>query len=116
MMKVTISWWDLSQSPQTIESLRDYLIDEGIAPWERIDGLVLKFWISDPATNRWGAVMLWDSAEAAKGPMPPNRALELIGHPPEIRLVADMEALVGRLQINGRADEGLAWTPAKVAP
>lgn len=114
-MKATISWWDLSRSPQTIESLRRYLADEGIAPWERLAGMVLKFWISDPSTNRWGAVMLWDSAAAAQGPMPPNRALELIGYPPETRLVADVEALVGRLRIDGRADAGPARTPAEIA-
>jgi hypothetical protein len=114
MTIATITWWDLSQSPQTIESLRAYLVEEGIAPWERIDGMVLKFWISDPATNRWGAVMLWDSPESAKAPMPPNRALELIGYPPQIRLVADVEALVGRLQIDGQADSGLARSLAVV--
>jgi hypothetical protein len=97
-MKATISWWDLSRSRQTIESLRTYLAEDGIAPWEGIDGMLLKFWVSDAATNRWGAVMLWATAEAVRAPMPPNRALELIGYPPETRLVADVEALAGELQ------------------
>lgn len=102
-MKAIISWWDLSGSQQTIESLRKYLVDEGVTPWEGIDGLLLKFWISDPATNRWGAVVLWRSAEAAKAPLPPNRALDLIGYPSEVRLVADVEALAGELQTHDLA-------------
>lgn len=102
-MKATISWWDLSHSQQTIESLRDYLADDGIAPWENVPGMVMKFWISEPSTNRWGAVMLWESASAAQGPKPPNRALELIGYPPEIQLFVNIEALVGQLQLNGLA-------------
>ncbi len=60
-MKVTISWWDLDDSDQTIDSLRVYLREEGVSPWAEIHGLRLKFWISDRSRNRWGAVMVWDS-------------------------------------------------------
>lgn len=93
-MKATISWWSLDGSAQTIDSLRTYLRDEGVAPWEALRGMHSKFWISDRASNLWGAVVLWDSADAMRQPLPPNRAMELIGHPPMVRVVCDVEALV----------------------
>lgn len=46
-MKAAVSWWDLAGSTQTIDSLRDYLREEGVEPWERVHGMRLKFWISD---------------------------------------------------------------------
>ena len=91
-MKATISWWDLTRSDQTIDSLRDYLRDEGVEPWTEVRGMRLKFWISDRATNRWGAVMLWDTDADLTAPMPPNRATELIGYPPTVRMLSDVEA------------------------
>jgi trans-2,3-dihydro-3-hydroxyanthranilate isomerase len=93
-MKATIAWWDLSGSGQTIDSLRAQLHDEGVEPWTRVHGLRLKFWISDRVRNRWGAVMLWDSAADPSAPLPPNRAAELIGYPPTERMATDVEAVV----------------------
>jgi hypothetical protein len=58
-MKATIAWWALSQSHQTIDTLRDYLQNEGVVPWSEIEGMVLKFWFSERKTNRWGAVINW---------------------------------------------------------
>ncbi|MGW6721300.1 hypothetical protein [Streptomyces sp. NPDC055886] len=108
-MKATISWWDLAGSDQTIDSLRVYLRDEGVDPWEEIPGLRLKFWISDPATDRWGAVMLWDSAADLTAPMPPNRAAELIGYPPSVRMMSDVEAIVEGAHSGEPVDRGLAF-------
>lgn len=108
-MRATIAWWDLTESPQTIETLRDYLADEGIKPWETISGLVLKFWMSDPKTNRWGAVMLWDPMADLSAPLPPNRATELIGYPPTDRMSTDIEGLVGDFNFANLADYGLAF-------
>jgi hypothetical protein len=93
-MKATISWWNLDRSDQTVDSLRAYLRDEGVQPWEAVAGLGLKLWIADRDTNRWGAVMLWESADAAERPLPPNRANELIGYPPAQRVSFDVEATV----------------------
>ncbi|MEU6894894.1 hypothetical protein ABZ934_24450 [Streptomyces sp. NPDC046557] len=108
-MKATLSWWDLSGSDQTIDSLRVYLRDEGVDPWAEIHGLRLKFWISDRQTNRWGAVMLWDFAADLAAPMPPNRATELIGYPPTDRMVTDIEAIVEGVHSGRLVDRGLAF-------
>ncbi|MFF4037621.1 hypothetical protein [Streptomyces sp. NPDC001816] len=110
-MKATISWWDLSGSDQTIDSLRVYLRDEGVEPWAQIHGLRLKFWISDPQTNRWGAVMLWESTADLTAPMPPNRATELIGYPPTDRMMTDIEAIVEGVHSGRLVDRGLAFEP-----
>ena len=93
-MIATISWWNLDRSAQTIESLRGYLHGEGVAPWEAIAGMRTKFWISDPANNLWGAVVLWEHHEAMSQSLPPNRATELIGYPPTWRSSFDVEALI----------------------
>ncbi|MGV9813970.1 hypothetical protein ACWDUG_04635 [Streptomyces cellulosae] len=100
-MKATISWWDLTRSDQTIDSLRDYLRDEGVEPWTEVRGMRLKFWISDRATNRWGAVMLWDTDADLTAPKPPNRATELIGYPPTVRMLSDVEACVENARETG---------------
>lgn len=104
-MKATVSWWNLDASTQTIETLRGYLHDEGVAPWETTAGMRSKFWISDPVNNLWGAVVLWESAEAMGQTLPPNRAMELIGYPPAWRCCFDVEALVER-------DLPVAWRAA----
>lgn len=93
-MKASISWWDLSESEQTIESLREYLRDEGVQPWASVPGLRLKFWVADHAGNRWGAVMLWETMPGADTPLPPHRAMELIGYPPTERVRFDVEASI----------------------
>ncbi len=92
-MHVVVCWWDLSESEQTIESLRVFLREEGIAPFTRYRGLRLKSWISDAAAGRWGAVFLWESAEDAEAPMPPQ-ATDLIGYPPTHSYAFDVEANV----------------------
>lgn len=93
-MKATIAWWDLSKSTQTITTLRNHLNDNGVEPWNEIKGIRSKFWISDAANRLWGAVMLWESEEYMEQPLPPNIATELIGYPPTMRLVFEVEALV----------------------
>ena len=96
-MQVSIAWWQLDESEQTIASLREYLRDEGVSPWHEVFGLCLKLWIADPEHNRWGAIMLWESPADATQPLPPNRATELIGYPPTQRTSFEVEAsVVGR--------------------
>jgi hypothetical protein len=92
-MHAVIVWWVLGRSAQTIASLRDFLREEAVDRFSRMPGLRLKFWISDEATGRWGAVLLWESREAATAPVP-NRAAELIGYPPTERHAFDVEATV----------------------
>ncbi len=108
-MKVTIAWWDLANSSQTIETLQTYLAEEGVAPWEHVENMLLKLWISDAAGNRWGAVMLWGPDTDETAPLPPNRATELIGYPPTVRLAADVDALVGSLLPVDMRGRGLAF-------
>ncbi|WBQ05186.1 hypothetical protein [Kribbella sp. CA-293567] len=110
-MRATIAWWDLAGSGQTIDSLRAQLRAEGVEPWTQVHGLRLKFWISDQETNRWGAVMLWDSTADPAAPLPPNRATELIGYPPTERMATDVEAVVEGFHSES-AEPGLAFEPA----
>lgn len=99
-MKVTVAWWDLSKSKQTIESLRQYLTNEGVEPWESVDGLRVKYWISNSEKNLWGAVTVWNSMEAMTQSLPPNRAAEIIGYPPTSRISFDIEARVENILQN----------------
>ncbi len=104
-MRAVIVWWDLAGSGQTIESLRDFLRDEAVDRFSEVPGLRLKFWVSDPATDRWGAVLLWEGAEAAI----PQRAAELIGCPPAERHSFDVEATVeGVFAVAALAGRGAA--------
>ena len=73
-MHTAIVWWDLSESAKTIGSLRTYLLDESVTAFAEVRGLRLKIWIADPQTNRWGAVLVWESAEAAAQPLPSSPA------------------------------------------
>jgi hypothetical protein len=70
--------WNLADSKTTIEELRRYVRDESVDEFEEVPGLRFKAWISDEATERWGAVYLWESAEAARQELP-GSARELIG-------------------------------------
>ncbi|MFD9632688.1 hypothetical protein [Streptomyces violascens] len=109
-MRAVIVWWDLAKSQQSISSLRGFLRDEAVDRFSKVAGLRLKVWISDPATNRWGAVLLWESAEAAAAPIP-ARAAELIGYPPTERYAFDVEATVeGECASAALAGLGLALT------
>ena len=56
---------DLADSKTTIEELRRYLRDESVDAFEDVPGLCFKAWISDEASERWGAVYLWESREDA---------------------------------------------------
>ncbi|WHT22529.1 hypothetical protein N8J89_16135 [Crossiella sp. CA-258035] len=92
-MKAVIAWWDRDAVPTLdIPALRESLLAEGANAWAAVSGLVTKFWISDGA--RWGAVMVFESAEAARQSLSPNRAAELIGHPATVRHAFDVEAFV----------------------
>ena len=112
-MKAVIVWWDLPGTGQTAASLRESLRREGTDVWASVEGLRHKFWISDPAGERWGAVMVWASAEDAEAArrrgLPPNRAAELIGRPPALRLVMDVEAAVEGLSAAATTKEERPW-------
>jgi hypothetical protein len=92
-MRVVVVWWELDRSEQTIDSMRDYVRNESVDSFAGVHGLRLKIWLTDREANRWGAVYLWESSEAAAQPLP-SRAPELIGYPPTHRLTFDVEATV----------------------
>ena len=99
-MIVRLVLWNLADSKTTIEELRRYLRDESVDAFEEVEGLRFKAWISDEATDRWGAVYVWESEEAARQELP-GTARELIGKEPDIVEEFDLEAT-----IEGRFAEG----------
>jgi Putative mono-oxygenase ydhR len=101
--------WSLADSKTTIEELRDYLRDESVDRFADVPGLRFKAWISDEATERWGAVYLWESREAAEQELP-TRARELIGKDPDIGEDFDVEATIeGRYAMEQLSKLGLAF-------
>ena len=108
-MIVRFVLWNLADSMTTIEELRRYLRDESVDAFAEVDGLRFKAWISDPATDRWGAFYLWESAEAAEQELP-SRARELIGKDPDVVEVFDVDATIeGRFQEENLSRLGLAF-------
>lgn len=108
-MKAMIAWWDLDGSGQSVEALRGFLREEAEQAWSDIPGLLLKVWVADPEHNRWGAVMIWESEEAATTAQLPRSAGELIGRPLAFREWFDVEATVeGAHDLPSLAGLGLA--------
>ena len=92
-MVVRFVLWNLADSTTSIEELRAYLRDEAVDAFADVPGILFKAWISDAAGERWGALYVFESAEAAEQPLP-SRARELIGKDPEIVEIFDLEASV----------------------
>ena len=90
-MLVRYVMWDLDGTGTTIEELRDYLRDESVEAFSGVRGLRFKAWISDAVANRWGAVYLWEDAEAARQKLP-SKARELIGKDTDVVESFDVEA------------------------
>jgi hypothetical protein len=106
---VRLVLWNLADSKTTIAELRRYLRDESVNAFSEVPGLRFKAWISDEATERWGALYVWESAEAARGELP-SRARELIGKEPDLAEEFDVEATVeGVFEIEELARRGLAF-------
>ena len=92
-MIVRLLLWNLADSKTNVAELRRYLRDEAVDSFEDIPGLLFKAWISDETSERWGAVYVWESSEAADQPLP-SSARDLIGKDPEIAEAFDVEATV----------------------
>jgi Putative mono-oxygenase ydhR len=106
---VRLVLWNLADSKTTIHELRRYLRDESVDAFEEAPGLRFKAWISDEVTDRWGAVYLWESRQAADAPFP-SRARELIGKEPDIAEEFDVEATIeGRFDLEELSRRGLAF-------
>jgi hypothetical protein len=103
--------WNLADSKTTIGELRRYVRDESVEAFADVPGLRFKAWISDETTERWGAIYLWESAEAAEQTLP-GRMRELIGKDPEIGETFDVEATIeGRFEVEQLSRLGLAFEP-----
>jgi len=108
-MVLRLVLWNLSDSKTTIGELRRYLRDESVEAHADVPGLRFKAWLSDETTERWGAVYLWESAEAAAQELP-NGVRELIGKDPEIGETFDVEATIeGRFEVEELSWQGLAF-------
>lgn len=107
-MVVRIVLWSLADTSTTVAELRDYVRDEAVRAFERVPGLLFKAWLSDESTERWGAVYVFSSADAAERPLP-SRARELIGKEPDLVEMFDLEATVSIAPELARL--GLAFTP-----
>jgi hypothetical protein len=101
--------WNLADSKTTIQELRRYLRDESVEAFADVPGLRFKAWVSDEATERWGAVYLWESAEASQRDLP-SRARALIGKDPDIGETFDVEATIEGDYLNEQLSRlGLAF-------
>jgi hypothetical protein len=108
-MVLRLVLWNLADSKTNIGELRRYLRDESVDEFGDVPGLRFKAWISDEATERWGAVYLWESAEASEQALP-SGARELIGKDPEIAETFDVEATIeGRFDVDELSHRGLAF-------
>ena len=108
-MLVRFVLWNLADSQTNIEELRRYLRDESVDQFAEVEGLLFKAWFSDAATERWGAVYVWESVEAARQPLP-SRARELIGKEPDVAEEFDLEATIeGRFELGELSRQGLAF-------
>ena len=108
-MLVRLVLWNLADSKTTIGELRRYLRDESVDAFEDVRGLRFKAWISDETTDRWGAVYVWESREAAEQELP-SRARELIGKAPDLVEEFDVEATVeGAFEFEELSRRGLAF-------
>jgi hypothetical protein len=106
---VRLVLWSLADSKISVGELRRYLRDESVDQFAEVPGLRFKAWISDEASERWGAIYFFESAEAADRPLP-GRARELIGADPDLVEEFDLEASVeGRFEIDELSRLGLAF-------
>ena len=92
-MVVRFVLWSLADSDTSVAELREYIRTEAADAFSDVPGVLLKAWVADENTERWGAIYLFANAEAAEQPLP-SRARELIGKEPDIVEVFDLEATV----------------------
>jgi hypothetical protein len=106
---VRIVLWSLADSKTSIGELRRYLRDESVDEFAEVPGLRFTAWISDDAGERWGAIHLFESPEAADQQLP-GRVRELAGKDPDLVEEFDLEATVeGRYASEQLSRLGLAF-------
>lgn len=119
-MYVSIILWELSESAQTVASLRSYLRDYAVDAYAAAPGLCQKIWVANtgPEGETWGAVYLWKDEKHAYGRPPGvSRVVELIGYAPTRRTYFSVEAGVdGPLAGALGTGLGLAFTDPAAEP
>jgi hypothetical protein len=105
-MIVRLALWSLADTATTIDDLREYIGDESYDAFKDVPGLLFKAWIADESSERWGAIYVFASREAADQELP-SKAKELIGKPPDLVEEFDVE---GTLSVADELDRlGLAF-------
>lgn len=108
-MIVRLVLWNLADADMSVADLRAYLREEAVPAFAEVPGLRLKLWVSDEHTERWGALYLFESREAAEQPLP-SRVRELVGKDPDIVEEFDLEASIeGRFADDELSRRGLAF-------
>jgi Putative mono-oxygenase ydhR len=106
---VRLVLWNLADADMSIVQLREYLREESVPAFAEVPGLRLKLWVSDEHTERWGAVYLFESREAAEQAMP-SRMHELVGKDPDLVEEFDLEASIeGQFADEELSRRGLAY-------
>jgi putative monooxygenase ydhR len=106
---VRLALWSLADADLSVADLRRYLAEESVPAFAEVPGLRLKLWVSDEHTERWGAVYLFESREAADQPMP-SRVRELVGKDPDLVEEFDLEASIeGQFADDELSRRGLAF-------
>lgn len=85
--------WSLADSTTDVAELRRELRAGVADSYDGLPGLLFRAWVSDEVTERFGAFELWASKEASEQELP-ARERDLIGKPPEILELFDLEATV----------------------
>jgi Putative mono-oxygenase ydhR len=106
---VRLVLWNLGDADISVAELRRYLSDESVPAFAEVPGLRLKLWVSDEHTDRWGAIYLFESREAADQELP-TRAGELIGKGPDVVEEFDLEASIeGAFEAEMLSRRGLVY-------
>jgi hypothetical protein len=106
---VRLVLWNLADADRSVADLRDYLREESVPAFAEVPGLRLKLWVSDEHTERWGAMYLFESREAAEQHLP-SRMRELVGKDPDLVEEFDLEASIeGQFAEEELSRRGLAF-------
>jgi hypothetical protein len=106
---VRLVLWNLGDADISVAELRRHLSDESVPAFAEVPGLRLKLWVSDEHTDRWGAIYLFESREAADQELPAD-ASELIGKGPDVVEEFDLEASIeGAFEAEMLSRRGLVY-------
>jgi hypothetical protein len=106
---VSVVLWDLSESDQTVVSLRSFLRNYAVDHYTGAEGLRSKLWVSStgPEGETWGSISLWDNWQATYAPPPDSKLVPLIGYLPTSRSYFSVEAAAEGVSSIGALAAGL---------